>query len=77
MNSTCPNSPKCPIFNGILAGKEYTAKVYRRKYCEGGEAAFKSCKRYMAKEKFGDCPPNLLPNSNMELDEIGAKYNLV
>lgn len=77
MNSTCPNSPKCPIFNGILAGKEYTAKVYRQKYCEGGESAFKECKRYMAKEKFGDCPPNLLPNASLSLEQIGVKYNLV
>ena len=76
MNTTCPNSASCPIFNGILAGKDYTAKVYRTKYCEGGEPAFKSCKRFMAKEKFGSCPPNLLPNSTLSLEEIVAKYNL-
>ena len=76
MNATCPNSPKCPIFNGILADKVTTAKAYRTKYCEAGPQGYKTCKRFLAKEKFGECPPNLLPNAGLSLDEIGARYNL-
>lgn len=76
MESTCPNHEKCPIFNGILADKEVTAKSYRRLYCEAGADKYTLCKRYMAKAKFGKCPGDLLPNSNLTLEEIGTRYQL-
>ena len=77
INQACPNSPKCPIFNGILAEKTTTSKAYRKRYCEAGPEAYKTCKRFMAKEMYGQCPSNLLPNSGLSLEEIGNRYNLV
>ncbi|WP_088655338.1 hypothetical protein [Geofilum rhodophaeum] len=76
MEMTCPNHEKCPIFNGVLAGKEITAKSYRRLYCEAGYEKYSACKRYMAKEYYGCCPGELLPNSTLSLQEIGVHYHL-
>lgn len=76
MEKICLNSAKCLIFSGVLQGKEITSKAYRNKYCEAGQQGWESCKRYMTKAKFGSCPPDLLPNSILTLDEIRAKYNL-
>ncbi len=75
--NTCPNAEKCPIFNGILKDKLITAKGYRSQFCDAGVAAYSTCKRYQAKNTFGACPPDLLPNSFMTLEQIAAKYNLV
>jgi hypothetical protein len=76
MNTTCENAEKCPIFNGILRGKEFTQQAYRIQYCEAGEVGWKSCKRYQAKEAYGVCPPNLLPNSGLSLQGDAEKYGL-
>ena len=76
MENICPNHEKCPIFNSILAGKEITAKSYRRMYCEAGEAKYHECKRYLVKAKYGKCPGDLLPNSNLTLEEIATRYQL-
>ncbi len=76
MELVCANSAKCPIFNGVLQGKEITSKSYRNRYCEAGSPGWESCKRFVVKNKFGVCPPDLLPNSLLTLDEIAAKYNL-
>lgn len=72
----CENAEKCPIFNGVLQGKDFTRKAYRSLYCEGGEKGWSTCKRYQAKEAYGQCPPNLLPNSFLSLEKIAERYNL-
>ena len=36
----CPKTPKCPIFNGVLKGTEYT-ETYKKLYCEAGKARTK------------------------------------
>jgi len=76
MNNNCPNVEKCPIFNGILKDRKMTTKSYQMQYCSGGEAQYSECKRYQSKAKFGVCPPDLLPNSLMTLDQIALKYGL-
>lgn len=77
MSGNCPNAPKCPIFNGILSDKVMTAKSYRGLYCEANQSKWSSCKRYMSKERYGSCPPDLLPNSAMSLEKIGEKYGFI
>ncbi|MGQ1948104.1 hypothetical protein ACT3CD_13495 [Geofilum sp. OHC36d9] len=77
MKNACPNTPKCPIFNGILSGKEMTANSYKRQYCEAGYARYTMCKRFLSNKEFGVCPPDLLPNSPLSVEEIGMRYNLV
>ncbi len=76
MDKICVNSAKCPIFSGVLLGKEMTSKSYKSRYCEAGSQGWETCKRYMAKAKFGVCPSDLLPNSILSLDEIAVKYKL-
>lgn len=65
----CPKTVKCPIFNGILKGTEYT-ETYRKLYCEAGEEGRNRCRRYQVAEKVGMCPPDILPNSSKGVDEI-------
>lgn len=69
----CKNYEKCPIYSGVLQGKEMTSKIYREKYCEGGSEGWNLCKRYLVKEKSGKCPQNTLPNSTKSVDEIIAE----
>ncbi len=65
----CPKTPKCPIFNGILKGTEYT-ETYKRLYCEAGEEGRNKCKRFQVATVVGKCPENILPNSTKTVDEI-------
>jgi hypothetical protein len=67
----CPKTPACPIFNGILKGTEYT-EVYRKQYCEAGEAGRKRCRRFQVASVTGKCPPNILPNATKTVDDIVA-----
>jgi hypothetical protein len=67
----CPKTPKCPIFNGILKGTEYT-ETYKKLYCEAGEEGRIKCRRFQVAEKVGMCPPDILPNSIKSVDEIVA-----
>lgn len=77
MPNSCPNTEKCPLFNGILKDKTMTVKSYKSLYCEAGKEKYGTCKRYMSKEIFGKCPDDLLPNSILTIEQIGARYNLV
>jgi hypothetical protein len=67
----CPKTPKCPIFNGILQGTQYT-ETYKSLYCEAGETGRSKCMRFRVSEKVGKCPANVLPNSSKSVDEIIA-----
>lgn len=68
-NQTCPKTPKCPIFSGILKGTEFT-ETYKKLYCEAGEGGRNRCRRFQVAEKTGMCPPNVLPNSSKSVEEI-------
>lgn len=70
--NVCPKTPKCPIFNGILKGTEYT-ETYKKLFCEAGESARKRCRRFQVAEKVGICPPDVLPNSSKSVEEIVAQ----
>lgn len=68
--NTCASYAKCPVFNDVLKGMDMTVKSYKRQYCEAGSEGWNKCKRFQVKQKTGQCPPNLLPNSNKSIDEI-------
>lgn len=68
----CPKTPKCPIFNGVLKGTEYT-ETYKKLYCEAGEEGRTRCRRFQVATKAGICPPDILPNSSKSVDEIIEK----
>ncbi|WP_439181771.1 hypothetical protein [Carboxylicivirga taeanensis] len=76
MNTNCPNVEKCPIFKGILKDRKMTTKSYQQLYCVAGAEKYSTCKRYETKAKYGVCPPDLLPNSTLTLEQIASKYNL-
>ncbi len=65
----CPKTPGCPIFNGILKGTEFT-EVYKKQYCEAGEAGRKRCRRFQVASIIGKCPPNILPNATKSVEDI-------
>lgn len=67
--SICPKTPKCPIFNGVLKGTEFT-ETYKKLYCEGGEEGRKRCRRFQVSEQVGMCPPDILPNSSKSAEDI-------
>lgn len=75
MEKVCKNYEKCPIYTGVLLGKEFTARSYRMQFCDAGEQGWSTCKRYLVKEKCGKCPPDLLPNSFKSVDEIISSMN--
>lgn len=74
MSDNCPNIEKCPIYSGVLKGKEMTSKAYRQYYCNSNE--YVNCKRFIVKNATGTCPPEVLPNSFQSVEEIISKYNL-
>ncbi len=77
MEMTCPNASKCPIFSGVLSDKKSTAASYKSLFCESGEEKWNQCKRFLTKAMYGKCPPELLPNSILTLEQIGKRYQLV
>jgi hypothetical protein len=77
METICKNFEKCPIYSGILVGKEMTSNSYRKLYCEAGEKGWSSCKRYQVKERTGKCPSDLLPNSFRDIEGIIKEMSLV
>jgi len=74
--TTCKNSPKCPIYGGVLKGMSFTAAAYRQRYCDAGVEGWTTCRRYQVKERTGTCPENTLPNSAKSVVEIAQLYNL-
>lgn len=74
-NQICPNTPKCPIFSGVLQGTQYT-DTYKRLYCEAGEAGMQKCTRYQVAKTIGKCPPRILPNSTKSAAEIIAEMRV-
>lgn len=74
MNAKCPKYERCPIYTGILKDKNITANAYRRFFCDSDDHV--NCKRYMVSQSVGVCPPDLLPNSPLSVDEIITKYKL-
>jgi hypothetical protein len=71
----CPKTVSCPIFTGILKGTEFTA-VYKKLYCEAGEAGRSNCRHFQVAAKAGKCPPNVLPNSTKSVEEIVAEMKV-
>lgn len=65
----CPKTPKCPIFNGVLKGTQYT-ETYKNLYCLAGADGRSKCRRFQVAEQCGMCPPDILPNSIKSVEEI-------
>ena len=74
-SAICPKTPKCPIFNGILQGSQYT-DTYKRLYCEAGMVGRQKCMRFQIASEVGVCPEKVLPNSSRTKEEIIAEMRL-
>jgi hypothetical protein len=70
METICKNFEKCPIYSGVLIGKDSTSKSYKKLFCEAGIDGWNKCKRYIVKQRTGKCPPDLLPNSYKDIELI-------
>jgi hypothetical protein len=66
---TCPKTPKCPLFNDGLLKRQESADTYKKLYCNSTDK-YRECKRFIIAEKAGKCPPFVLPNSSLSVDEI-------
>ena len=66
----CERAVKCPLFAGLLESNKLLIQTYKHLYCENGEAGRKKCKRYLVAIVAGSCPPDILPNSSLSVDEI-------
>ena len=66
----CVKSVKCPIYNGILESNEVLIRTYKNLYCENGKKGRDKCKRYQVAMIAGSCPPDILPNSDLDVDTI-------
>jgi hypothetical protein len=75
MSDICPSAEKCPIFTGILKDRSFTTTSYKTQFCAAGETGRNNCKRWQCKMKYGKVPEELLPNSNLSLEEIGKMEN--
>src|SRR5690606_1838210 len=73
---TSTNHENCPIFYGIFAGKEITAKSYRRLYYEEGYEKYSAIIGYMATAHYGSISGDLLLRSALSLVEICVHYHL-
>lgn len=73
-NDICPNSANYPILSGVLKGSGFE-DTYKPLYCEAGKAKYKTCKKYIVKEKTGECPEKLLPNASQSIEDIIASMN--
>ena len=69
-DKVCEKTVKCPIYAGLLASNELLIQTYKHLYCENGEAGRAKCKRYQVAMKAGSCPPEILPNSTLSVDDI-------
>ena len=69
----CPRAAKCPIYSGVLESKVVLVQTYKSMYCETGESGRDKCKRYQVIMRGWACPPDLLPNSHVSVDDIISK----
>lgn len=72
-NKTCEKSEKCPIYDGVLKSNNILTSSYKSVYCNNGIDGKNKCKRFQVSKITGSCPPNLLPNHILSVDEIISK----
>jgi hypothetical protein len=69
----CEKSVMCPIYTGVLDANPVLIKTYKHLYCENGAEGRAACKRYQTVLRVGSCPPSILPNSHLSVDDIVKK----
>jgi hypothetical protein len=69
----CEKVAKCPIYTGILEANPVLIQTYKNLYCENGKSGREKCKRYQVSSRVGYSPPDLLPNSQVSVEDIIRK----
>ena len=69
----CEKVEKCPIYLGILKSNEMLTQTYKYLFCEKGVEGKNKCVRYQVAKIMGVCPPNILPNTKVTVEEIVEK----
>ena len=69
------NVDKCPLFMGKLATEPARVRFFKSFFCENGKSSHEKCKRYQVQNITGSCPPDILPNSTLSVEEI-TKQNI-
>jgi len=69
METICPKTPTCVLFNDNLLKRKESAETYKLLFCRTDEK-YKQCKRYMISERVGKCPYFVMPNSSLSIDNI-------
>jgi len=72
----CERSVKCPIYNGILNSNEMMIQTYKELYCDSGQKNHNRCIRYQVVKIIGYCPPDILPNSHLSVEDIIKRTKL-
>ena len=73
----CERSVKCPIYTGVLEENKVLIQTYKNLYCQNGAVGRDKCKRYQVFKRVGSCPSDLLPNSQMTVDDIIKRMELL
>ena len=55
---------------GVLGSNPVLIQTFKHLYCENGKEGREKCKRYQVAARAGKCPPDLLPNSKVSVDDI-------
>ena len=71
--NVCEKVEKCPIYLGILKSNEMLTRTYKNLFCENGVEGKNKCVRYQVAKVMGSCPPNILPNTKVSVEEIVEK----
>jgi hypothetical protein len=69
----CLKAAKCPIYTGILKSNPVLIQTYKNLYCERGKEGRDKCKRFQVSLRAGSCPPYILPNSKLSVEDIIKK----
>ncbi len=71
----CPNYDNCTLVNeSVLTPRELIKKNYIKDYCQGEKKEWEGCKRFIVKNAIKFCPPFVLPDTDLTLDEILDKF---
>jgi hypothetical protein len=58
------------MYSGVLGSNAVLVQTYKSLYCEKGPEGRCKCKRYQVAALVGSCPPDILPNTQLSVDDI-------